>query len=690
MEKFETEKRSLGRESNIVKPKIISTKLEIEEINKSSTGIDELEKKLLIKLESLTWQRDVSPSSDKDYFNKVFLDIAQLKENVLSLNRLSEDAQVYNFDDFKKHYEILKEDHFILATSSRNIIEEKKKKNDFLKNIEKNSSKIANLQKLSEWLNVDNISSLLGLDEKLNQTKSKYSKIESLVYNLPSNEEILKYSDETDNLLTYLNRLMTSSKNLEAKRTEYIKQLPELEDNVGKLNTYKNNLQEYSLKVLSMSSNKTNCPVCDTDFSENRLLELIGDITVEINNIDELKQLKESIAYIDKKIVENNKDTATINLLIKIGKEFFPTFDFEINTTKKIIQEVITFLGVFKELKSDIENLENLKKQFLSMGITEVEYTRFIYNYNDRYLNDFGELTHASIEIIKKKYVEKLLQKDIDLKKFNETIVKEENIIEKLRRKYLVDTTENHEFLEYLSERIKKLYDMKKEKENIESFVYLDDSEIEFIVRKILQLSVISKQLSELLIQHKKSSLVVRSLKEKLDVDENRDVIIDTNLNKLDEVLGLLRGLDSITDRLSDFFYENTQGILDVFMSIHAPKEFDGLSFNNGNITLKRIDSEEYDPITKISTGQKSALALSIFLTMNKNAQNAPKYILFDDPVSDIDDINILAFFDFLREISLSDERQIFFATASSKIANLFKKKFDFLGEDFIYNYLER
>ena len=75
---------------------------------------------------------------------------------------------------------------------------------------------------------------------------------------------------------------------------------------------------------------------------------------------------------------------------------------------------------------------------------------------------------------------------------------------------------------------------------------------------------------------------------------------------------------------------------------------------------------------------------------MNRNATRAPKYILFDDPVSNTDDINILAFFGFLRDISLSGERQIFFVTANSKVANLFRKKFDFLGEDFRYYYLER
>ena len=126
-------------------------------------------------------------------------------------------------------------------------------------------------------------------------------------------------------------------------------------------------------------------------------------------------------------------------------------------------------------------------------------------------------------------------------------------------------------------------------------------------------------------------------------------------------------------------------------MSIHAPAEFDDLKFTTDEgIKLKRIESDEYETVMKISTGQKSALSLAIFLTMNRNAKNAPKYILFDDPVSNTDDINILAFLDYLGDIAINGERQIFFATANSKVANLFRKKFDFLGDDFIYSLLER
>jgi len=55
---------------------------------------------------------------------------------------------------------------------------------------------------------------------------------------------------------------------------------------------------------------------------------------------------------------------------------------------------------------------------------------------------------------------------------------------------------------------------------------------------------------------------------------------------------------------------------------------------------------------------------------------------LIDDPIAHVDDLNSLSFLDYLRELVLMHDRQIYFATASGKLATLFQRKFDFLGEE--------
>ncbi len=689
IEKFETEKKSLSRESRELKPKISKTELEIEELDKSIFITDELENQLVAILKSLNWKNYYLNLNKEFDFNKLFLDIAPIEKCIVNIKELSYMTEVYNFSDIRERYNNISKEIIHLSSSIEKIIKIQKEQKRFLKEVESFSSKIANIQRFSEWLNVENISSLIGLEEKLNKMKQRCIKLESLIYNIPSNNELQKYSDDKVSFLTYLTKFTTSKDSLEKKRDNYIQELKKLEDDIGTLNAYKNNLQQYALKVLE-ASDKMHCPVCNTKFKEIEIMELIYDITKNIDDIEKIQKLKKDIDFLNKQIEIHDKNITTVDMLIQVGKKLLPELDFGISTTKSVTQEFIKFSGILKKLKKDIDYLEKEKEKFSAMGINEIEYSSFVKNYDKRYSKDFGILTQKSLEKIKQKYIQDLLSKNDTLKSFEKKIAQEEEIIEKIKVVHQVDINKNHELLDYLSKKRNQLLDMKKQEMILKRYMYPKTTEIKYLVSKVLELIAMSKQFSEFLIQNKKSVFVIKSLTKQLELDKKRDKNLDTNLSKLHDALVVLTQLDSSENRLSDFFKKNAEAILNVFMNVHAPKEFDDLSFNDGKIMLKRIGSDKYDPITEISTGQKSALALSIFLTMNKNAQNAPKYILLDDPVSDIDDINILAFFDFLREISISGERQIFFVTASSKIANLFKKKFDFLGNDFQYYHLER
>jgi exonuclease SbcC len=121
--------------------------------------------------------------------------------------------------------------------------------------------------------------------------------------------------------------------------------------------------------------------------------------------------------------------------------------------------------------------------------------------------------------------------------------------------------------------------------------------------------------------------------------------------------------------------------LVELFKTIHAPQEFDGVKFN-GDIYLNRRGGGA-SRLSEISTGQRSALALSIFLSMNSSVGKMAPWLIFDDPIAHIDDLNVLSFLDSLRELVTNGDRQMFFATANSKVANLFARKFDFLGDSF-------
>jgi DNA repair exonuclease SbcCD ATPase subunit len=121
---------------------------------------------------------------------------------------------------------------------------------------------------------------------------------------------------------------------------------------------------------------------------------------------------------------------------------------------------------------------------------------------------------------------------------------------------------------------------------------------------------------------------------------------------------------------------QNRVSIEKIFAQIHSPAEFQGLGSKVD--TLVRKGNGDEAALSQISTGQRAAFALSIFLAQNAQLSAAPPIILIDDPIAHVDDLNSLSFLDYLREIALTGRRQIFFATAKDKLATLFERKFDF------------
>jgi chromosome segregation protein len=140
-----------------------------------------------------------------------------------------------------------------------------------------------------------------------------------------------------------------------------------------------------------------------------------------------------------------------------------------------------------------------------------------------------------------------------------------------------------------------------------------------------------------------------------------------------------------VNDSLPRFAEEEIRGLRSemqsIFGRIHSPHEYEvheGLSK-----PLKRLGTSEVVTLNQISTGQRAAYVLSLFLGMNAQLSGGPRVVLLDDPVAHVDDLNALSFLDYLRQLVLVEERQIFYATADARMAGLFEHKFRFLGRDF-------
>lgn len=136
----------------------------------------------------------------------------------------------------------------------------------------------------------------------------------------------------------------------------------------------------------------------------------------------------------------------------------------------------------------------------------------------------------------------------------------------------------------------------------------------------------------------------------------------------------------SLDKATTDSFAAIKSMVSNVFAQIHSPPEYELGDFSDGRLIIRRDDGSPHE-VNQVSTGQRAALALSIFLALNESATTAPPVILIDDPVAHIDDLNALSFLDYLRDVVVGGRKQVFFATADARLAALFQRKFEFLGE---------
>ena len=169
----------------------------------------------------------------------------------------------------------------------------------------------------------------------------------------------------------------------------------------------------------------------------------------------------------------------------------------------------------------------------------------------------------------------------------------------------------------------------------------------------------------------------IEALKLNLRERDGETKALQNAMTTLDEIFANASLETATAEALSDIGKQ----INEVFTRIHSPSEYEYVG--NHEALLQTTETHEPRTLNEVSTGQRAAFALSIFLARNRAATAAPPVLLIDDPIAHVDDLNALSFLDYLRDLAVSSGRQVFFATADTRIASLFAKKFSFFGDCF-------
>ncbi|KIL42306.1 hypothetical protein SD70_01970 [Gordoniibacillus kamchatkensis] len=155
-------------------------------------------------------------------------------------------------------------------------------------------------------------------------------------------------------------------------------------------------------------------------------------------------------------------------------------------------------------------------------------------------------------------------------------------------------------------------------------------------------------------------------------------------LARCSRAVDVLSGLRSLAEYGDDFVRSNFAAISSLFAQLHAPNEFERLEWSaEGKIVAVRKAGREPCAIHRMSTGQRTSVILAIFFIMHLVMESAPQLLLLDEPVANMDELNVLGLLDFLRQLTVTRGTQLFFTTANPQIATLFRRKFSFLGQSF-------
>lgn len=486
-------------------------------------------------------------------------------------------------------------------------------------------------------------------------------------------------STERQSRVDYIHNIVTKKRiDIEASLAEAKKEY----ENFSKLRdrsiSLAQQLREIASKIIPISDKPDECPLCHTQFKHGELtkhinygveehIESIGQtFLTQINKIDAaLKDAKslETMSNLLKTFCVNalQSDDITVDLALT-----------EIKNTMRLHVEAQTHL---EELRKDIFmlNLQGYSIEELESISTRLREIRYPLVSNlaeeaNQLLSTIDQmLENSSQTLMELKEESDVLQKSMKTNVYSFETEEYDLRVALSRLKERIITTEN------LRVKIGKF---------ISYFPWPEDRPLSELLVEGGTIQRVAADLLSALAKEKQAAMSqADSIKRKKELEQKLTEMIprEERLNKAYSTLKQLQEEHSLNSAMEVALKENRQGIESIFTQIHSPVEFAGLGTNLTNL-VRKIDGKEVG-LSQISTGQRAAFALSIFLAQNAQLKNAPPVILIDDPIAHVDDMNSLSFLDYLREIVLRSQRQIFFATASDKLATLFERKFDFLGQ---------
>lgn len=449
--------------------------------------------------------------------------------------------------------------------------------------------------------------------------------------------------------------------------------------------------------------------------SELKNLEKNSEI-LEFYKIDEFEQ---SQNYIQNRDFSNKikKEIEEIKYIIAQIEEVREAF---ILTSKNLLEktyfdecplcgnEIFFQEDIKKKLKKELENQINpLTKNYLD--------DVYIKELKIKELDQTNEDIIRTLKMKVKGEIEYLLKKKLELDKYFEELELLETPSDNVKKslEYL-----NIEFSEYEQERLvimDKLKTNLESKKNIsrkifevkERILKLDSQELKLFnelvlsgitlkyteeeIRKNIEINIVNEELVtnilklRIIYENDKTLIKIKDENEKKEELNNKLIKINKCIEDLDELKNILdkKILDEVKDK-SEIYEEKIQ----LFYQLLMPhKKFDKMKISVDekkgkykNILRVEVygntnDDRKNNPAFIFSSAQTNVLAIAIFLTFALDSKwSKLNTILLDDPIQNMDDINVYNFVDLIKRVS--ENKQVILSTHDDRIRDFMIMKF--------------
>lgn len=424
----------------------------------------------------------------------------------------------------------------------------------------------------------------------------------------------------------------------------------------------------------------TDCPLCGAHYAV-RLLEKIGPLKVQSAADPGLRELSTEISREEKTLSEAETILESLETLGEAGSLILSKKELESSPLASIVTKLEAVASERTEDQANLEELTLTQSRLIRLGFSETELNNLINRAEDLGLTEAVLLKPSAVE----REGTKRRKRIADLSKRLLTFQKEQKQNDRQVRQIQKQSLGDGDFYDpnvEIGRRLAMVKEAQAASVRIERSISIHvTDDFAQLRRRLSTFSDTLQRVQQALKRVEERDLLEKRLRDNIKENGQEISSVQPRQERAKQALDLINRLLASENKeqyIADTVNEHHEKLSTLFCKIHAPNEFEDVELN-GELLLKRNTGEKSN-ISEISTGQRAALALSIFLAMNSSVSSRAPWLLFDDPIAHVDDLNILSFFDTLRDLLLLGNQQIFFATASSRIADLFVRKFDFLG----------